>query len=132
MIQFVLLMQKSKSYLEREEYQNAFESLTSAIELRPSCAAAYYLRGEALKQLELYPEALVDLDRAIALESEDEDYYNLRSEVKARLQDYAGAISDCDRAIDLGHQEVDTYFRQWSCNGNRSWLSLPQTETETK
>ena len=110
MIQFVLLMQKSVSYLEQEEYHNAFESLTSVIELKPDCAAAYYLRGEALRQLELYPEALTNLDRAIELDSEDAEYYDLRSQVKAKLNNYQGAISDCNIAISLGCQTVEIYF----------------------
>ncbi len=81
----------------------------------PTCAAAWRLRGEALRQLGQYPEALVAFDHYLALEKPtDPDIFKQRALVRAALGDFAGVPEEYTRALDL-HKDADTYVqRAWA------------------
>ncbi|WP_069790237.1 tetratricopeptide repeat protein [Cyanobacterium sp. IPPAS B-1200] len=85
---------------EREEYDQAIEEYTRAIEINPNYTDAYYNRGLTYADLERYQEAIADYTRTIAIDPEYLDAYNNRGIIYASLQDFDRAIADYIKVID--------------------------------
>ncbi|MCY3544984.1 MAG: alpha/beta fold hydrolase [Chloroflexi bacterium] len=91
-----------------DEYDEAIDSLSKAIELEPKYADAYFLRGISHLMKDDPDSALVDLDKALELLPNDTDseitnaeIYGMRGVGHIFKEDYDKAIADSDRAIEL-------------------------------
>ncbi len=99
-----LLMFKGKSY------KSAQETLESVTDLNPSCAEAYYLKGEIRFVKKEYNYALKELNEAInklPVTKPDYNFYKLRAKTKFEIQDYKGAVNDWNVYFDGIPNEED-------------------------
>ena len=91
-----------------DEYDEAIDSLSKAIELEPEDADAYFLRGISYLMKDDPDNALVDLDKALELLPNDTDaeitnaeIYGMRGVGHSFKDDYDKAITDSEKAIEL-------------------------------
>lgn len=93
--------QRGINYCQKEEYQNAIESLTRAIEINLNLAESYYNRGLAYAKLQQYSNAIADYTQALQFNSNWSDVYNNRGNAYYKLGESEKAIADYERAINL-------------------------------
>jgi tetratricopeptide (TPR) repeat protein len=103
-------LQRGRELLEKREYVEALVNLNRAIELDPSQAAAYYLRGNIKDNFEDRHGAMKDYNLAIEKNPKLGDAFFARGNVKMALQDYYGAVDDYTAAIALNENYVEAYF----------------------
>ena len=91
-----------------DEYDEAIDSLSKAIELEPEDADAYFLRGISYLMRDEPDSALADLGKALELlpndtdaKATDAEIYGMRSAGHSFKEDYDKAIADAERAIEL-------------------------------
>lgn len=94
---------------DRQEYEQAIEEYTRAIEINPDFVNAYYNRGLTYSDLERYQRAIADYTKAVELNPEYLDAYNNRGILYANLQDYDKAIADYMTVIELDPDYVLVY-----------------------
>lgn len=75
-------------------------------------AETYFLRGDAMSELEQYEEAIVAYDQAIRLKPDYVKAYNNRGFAKIMLRQYFAAIADFDQAIQLKPDFADAYTQR--------------------
>ena len=97
---------------ERGDLQGAIADYTKAIEINPSNAGWYFLRGFAKSQLYYYKGAIDDYTKAIEIDPLDKYFYSGRAANKLFMGDLQGACSDWRKAADLGH----VYAIEWVRN----------------
>jgi tetratricopeptide (TPR) repeat protein len=90
--------------------QQAIQDLTSALQLNPKYATAYYTRAILYLYREELQLAIGDLDRAIMADPKYAKAYVHRGNLKVdQLRDYAGAMADFDRAVALDPKFSDAH-----------------------
>ena len=77
-----------------ENYEDAIEDYTKAIEIEPNSVFAYRLRGDSKSKLGDYQGAIDDYTKAIKIDPNNAYLYNYRSESKRKLGDNEGADED--------------------------------------
>src|SRR5258707_1278891 len=80
-----------------------------AIELDPTEAIFYYIRGNIYAALQDYRQAIADYSRAIELDPAEAIFYVNRANIYATLQGYRQAIVDLSRAIELDPENGNYY-----------------------
>jgi tetratricopeptide (TPR) repeat protein len=95
------LIQKAKTELSQNRFEEARLSCNAAIELDPNIAEPFTLRSEAHNGLGLFSSAISDADRAIAIDPRFDKAYVNRGHANVNLGKYADAIKDVDRALAL-------------------------------
>lgn len=78
--------EEGKLHLEKEDFTEAIESFTKAIELNPNFDSAFCDRSIANHNLEDFQGALKDINRAIELNAEDGFYFFRRGLIWVELQ----------------------------------------------
>ena len=95
-----MLSDYGEFYFNNGRYHRALQVLDRAIEIQPSSARAYALRGAAYGKLRKFEQALEDLDQAISLDPADAvQAYLARSNVHIQLGEYDKAIQDSGAAL---------------------------------
>ena len=84
-----------------ENYEDAIEDYTKAIEIEPNSVFAYRLRADSKRKLGDYQGAIDDYTKAIEIEPKKAYLYNYRSESKRKLGDNEGADEDDKKADKL-------------------------------
>jgi tetratricopeptide (TPR) repeat protein len=84
------------------DYSRSIDEFTTAIELKPEYANAYFNRGELYFELKDFVRAIRDYTQAIELEGNDPQYYNSRGHCRFMLEMYDDALVDYRRAAELG------------------------------
>ena len=88
---------------------------TRALELNPSNAAAYSIRGAIYYRLNDYNSAIADYNRAIELNPSDyKNFYN-RGLANVKLQNYQRAAEDFDGALKLNPNDEDSRYNRDLC-----------------
>ena len=107
----------AEAYLERginlseqNEFIDAIEAYTQALELDPDNALAYYNRGLAFYHLRKHEAALADFNKTIELKPEVAATYKKRGLILMYLEDYEGAIADFERAAKLTPDDANVYL----------------------
>jgi len=114
------LVRLGNYYDVNEEYGNAIDSITKAIEQKKDYAYAYCMRGYVYVDNSEYDKALQDYATAIYYKPKYiVSYYN-RATAKQKKFDYQGAIEDYDKAIDINPQNARAYY-----NRGNAKLELP-------
>lgn len=86
-------------YMTREQYDEAVQDLTRALDQSPpkeTAAIARYYRGYAELKLKNYASAISDLDEAIKLQPGKADYYLARGQARQGLSIFDAALLDFD------------------------------------
>lgn len=119
-----LLLQRAVAHTVVQNYADAIDDLTTAIEIDPGLALAYWQRGvcEAMLNESNAPQgmeakikgasALHDLNRALELLPDDPYVHYDRGNLYFSQEDYAKAIEDYDAAIEANHNLPEAYFNR--------------------
>jgi Trypsin-like peptidase domain/TPR repeat/Tetratricopeptide repeat len=93
--------------------RQAIQDFTTAINLNPKYAAAYFLRAYTYAQLQDFNKALADIDKAIELVPNYPRSYNNRGLLKfLNLNDVPGALKDFNKAIELEPKNDIAHFNR--------------------
>ena len=84
-----------------ENYEDAIEDYTKAIEIEPNSVFAYRLRGDSKSKLGDYQGAIDDYTKAIDIEPNKAYLYNYRASAKRKSGDNEGADEDDRKAEKL-------------------------------
>ena len=84
-----------------ENYEDAIEDYTKAIEIEPNSVFAYRLRGDSKCKLGDYQGAIDDYTKAIEIYPNKAYLYNYRAESKRKSGDNEGADEDDRKAEKL-------------------------------
>lgn len=106
------LTQKAIEFYEKREYMEAVIHLNKAIEIDPTYAQAYFVRGNIKAEFEDYHGAMKDYNHAIEYSPKMSDAFFERGNAKMKLQDYYGAISDYTSAISFNENHIQAYFQR--------------------
>ncbi len=99
----------AKFYLNEKD---AIEQINKAIEIAPTFAEAFYIRGTINRDEGRYKEAILDFDAAIKHNKYNEKYYNTRGMLYFRLQDGYAAAADFTEAIRQKFNYAMAYFNR--------------------
>lgn len=97
---------KASFLKKKKQYDEALETIDSAIEIKPNKSYLYHTKSKILFKLERFDEALVEIDKAILNDSENRDYYRFKTLIYLKMNDYKNALKSIDRTIE---QEPDVY-----------------------
>src|SRR6187455_1226315 len=106
------LTQKGRELYEKREFTEALMNLNKALDLDPSYAPAYYLRGNIKDNFEDRHGAMKDYNTAVEKNPKFADAFFARGNVKMKLQDYYGAIADYSSAITINENYIEAYFNR--------------------
>lgn len=105
-------LEDANVFYEQEEYEEAIEKYTQAIEIEPKLSEAYNNRGVVRYAIEDFDGAIADYSKVIKLNPNSADAYNNRGVVKYDLEDYQGAIRDYTQALKLNPNFADAYYNR--------------------
>jgi tetratricopeptide (TPR) repeat protein len=95
-----LHVDRAIAHARADRIQEAFDEASRAIELDPSLAKAWMVRGVYRTGLDHEPAlAMADMDRALKLAPKDAAAHFQRGLVLRWMGDENGALAECDRAI---------------------------------
>ena len=93
-------------FFEREDYAQAIERYSKAIELYPNEFYQYSNRADAYRMFEKYDLALKDYNKAIELDKNNPaERYDDRANFFIQQKDYTSALKDLDNAIELAQEK---------------------------
>ena len=104
-----LWMEKGDLFNEIKFYFRAVKCYDKSIELDPTDALVYFIRGIAKCFLRNYKGAIDDYSKAIQFDLSDASAYFIRGIAKHDLKDYKGAIDDYSTAIQLDSSDASVY-----------------------
>ena len=118
------------TYYNKGRYDRAIADFTTAIELEPDDAIAYYARGRAYANKDQYDRAIQDYDQAIRLRPDyasaflnrGNAYFNNKRLYDRAIADYTKAIElkpDDAKAYEKRSAAYEKYYRwdpQWDIN----------------
>lgn len=102
---------KADALVNQGAHGEAIKGYSSAIELDPNLAEAYFKRGKASFSANrtLAAEALIDYNRAVELKPDQADYYHERALINLFLINNENALRDFRTAATMGHEKA----KQW-------------------
>lgn len=92
---------RGKKEYKTQNYEQAIELFSKALDADPENAYIYYERGLSYFHLTKKGLALVDFDKAVELQPENPFRYSSRAFVRDACGDIDGAIKDYKKAIEL-------------------------------
>jgi len=96
-------------FVRENQYKQAVESLTRAIQMQPYYTDAYRARFVAYMHMGLYDEAIDDISTVLAVDGDDLELLLTRGAIYQRLQRQGLALKDFDRAISIDPLESRAY-----------------------
>ena len=96
---------------ENDDYDNALEDLSRAIDFETDDAEVYYLRGLVYVSKEENENAFKDFDKAIELKFDSAELYYNRGYLYQQQGLYSDAINDYDTAIHKKEDYGEAYYR---------------------
>jgi len=102
---------RGSAFMSKGEFALAVEDFSSAINISPKYADAYYNRANAYSLENQYDKAIADF--GIYITNEADIYYpayELRSWLFYKTKNFKGAIADFSKLIDLGHRNSATNY----------------------
>lgn len=103
------LVERGKAYIEMKDYQAAIADANAALALDTDLAAAYNLRGSAVRSMGNPVGALADFNRAVNLAPNESNYYE-RGATYQMLGEHAQAIADFTEMIAFHPDAAAGYF----------------------
>ena len=99
-----------------DDFDNALEDLSRAIDFETDDGEVYYLRGMTYVSKNENENALKDLDRAIELKFDSAEVYYNKGYLYQQQGRYSDAIDEYDTAIRKNKDFVETYYRRGQSN----------------
>jgi tetratricopeptide (TPR) repeat protein len=103
------LLGRGRSWLELKDYQAAIQDAERALSIDSRFAAAYNLRGLAVRGLGDPHRALIDFTRAVDLSPESYNFFQ-RGATYQLLGQHREALADFDRMIAIQPDAAPAYF----------------------
>lgn len=103
---------RAVSYSQLEQFPEALQDYTQAIQIQPKYMESYHNRGVIKFHQGDYHGAIQDLTSAIQIQSNHADCYKNRGSAKVCISDFSGALEDYNTAIRLNSQDAETYFNR--------------------
>lgn len=101
---------------EVKDYNGALSDYSTAIEINPDMAEAYYSRGLLYgKEFHKYKKAINDFSKAIKLKPDYAEAYYNRGVTYRILDDINKSCNDWKKAKELGYKEADVLIEKY-CN----------------
>ena len=115
-------LEEGNNFYARQDYVNAINSYSQAIDFNSKNVAAYVYRGSAYGSIKNYPSAESDYLRAVQL-----DYQNINARIGLSLvyyyvHDYRTAISELNKILDMNNSNGQAYYLRSLCYRN---LNMP-------
>ncbi|MBR4903930.1 MAG: tetratricopeptide repeat protein [Selenomonadaceae bacterium] len=108
-------LEEAMKFYYARDFNGTFSLCTQAIELNPSNAIAYSIRGVIFYYQKDFNGALSDFNRAIQLNSSDyKNFYN-RGLAYIKLNNYRAAAEDFDAALKLNPNDSDSRYNRDLC-----------------
>ena len=107
-------MKDGQSNFEAKNYAAALTNFSKALEINPTNAEAFCLRGMSKWWLSDFTSAVADYDKAIALKPDCARFYCNRGEAKFYLHDCNEALADYNKSIELDPTGAEPYFNRGS------------------
>lgn len=104
-------------YYEEEEYEEAVENYSIAIQMQSNIGLFYNDRGMSYYGLGKYDKAIADYDKVIELNPSEAVAYDNRGNSYFGLGEYEKSISDYDRAIELSPSTAVYYSNRGNAYG---------------
>lgn len=102
-------IEKANLQLKKKNYEEAFNTLSLAIDEMPDSVSLYDMRGTLLETFRMYPEAIKDFTLGIEKTTDLKIKAHLlanRGGTKYRIRDYAGSYNDLIKAVDLDSTNI--------------------------
>lgn len=96
--------------LRNENYEEALDAFTFAVESNPEFEAAYKFRATAYALLEDMERAMEDINKALELDDAYADAYIERASLQRAGQNWEAALSDLDKAIAADDESDEPYI----------------------
>lgn len=103
---------KGVHLLKQQDYVQAIEAFSQAIEADTTFALAYYNRGVAYRYSGKAEQALADLNRSIAIRQDIPNVFFMRGLMQNDIGDLNSALSDYQRAINIDGTYADAIFNK--------------------
>jgi hypothetical protein len=97
------------AYYGLDNYSQAIDDCSRAIEIKPGYVEAYTNRGNAYSYLGNYKQAVEDYNKAIEIKPDLTEAYLSRGVAYSGLGNYKQAIEDYGRAIDIRPNYAEAY-----------------------
>ena len=98
---------KASLLKKKKQFDEALETIDSAIEIKPDKSYLYQTKSKILFKLERFEEALIEIDNAILNNPENREYYRLKTSIYLKMNDYKSALKFIDKTIE---QEPEVYY----------------------
>ncbi|MEM8720852.1 MAG: tetratricopeptide repeat protein [Cyanobacteria bacterium P01_G01_bin.39] len=95
-----------------QQPQNALDTFTKAIDLKPQSVMAWSGRGDALSLLERYPQALEAYAEATDLNPNNVENWLKQGNILDQLERFTNAIAAYDRGLELEPDNAEIYHRR--------------------
>ena len=103
---------KGVHLLKQQDYVQAIEAFSNAIEADSTFALAYYNRGVAHRYSGNAAQALADLNKSIAIRQDIPNVFFMRALMENDQGDLNSALSDYQRAISIDGTYADAIFNK--------------------
>ncbi len=104
-------LEEGWKFYSDENYQDAVQSFTEAINSNPRNADGYFGRGTAYNELHENQKALEDFDKSIEI-APNFYTYNNRAKVHYELKNYSEALEDFNKALQVNPQDFTAYINR--------------------
>ena len=101
--------QRGMTFYGKENYQQAADDFSKAIQLNSKFTDAYLYRANSYVETGDQKDALADYDQAIVLRPEGGFAYFKRGLLKQLMKDKKGACKDLKKSVSLGYTEANSY-----------------------
>ena len=101
--------ESGNTFMKRGDYPNAIKEYTTAIQLHPRYADAFYNRAAAWDRLGNYAEAVSDYSVVLMINPKYAEAYNNRGIAYANLKRYLDAVADFSVAVSLNIRFAEAY-----------------------
>lgn len=102
----------------RQDYYNAINSYTKAINYNPGNAVAYVYRGSAYGSVQSYQNAQADYARAVQIDNRNVQARIGLSLVYYYVQDYRSAIHELNNVLSINDRNGQAYYLRALCFRN--------------
>ena len=110
--------EEGNNFYARQDYFNAINSYTQAINYNPGNISAYVYRGSAYGSVKNYSSAESDYNRAIQLDGRNINARIGLSLVYYYVQDYHSAIRELNNVISINSRNGQAYYLRALCYRN--------------
>ncbi len=108
---FYQKLQEGLNFCAAENFQQAVQSFTDAINIFPRNAYGYFDRGTAYNELHENQKALDDFNKSIEI-APNHFAYNNRGKINFEMKNFNAALEDFNKAIQVNPNDATAYYNR--------------------